>query len=95
MDKKTLEKKGTLVFEKDIYDGFIYLYTKKYYVLDNKMYVSEEHSNANRYTGSNDTYIISDDVKSDLDSKSDFYWYSLGLDDDDIEELERIIKEVE
>lgn len=92
MDNKTLEKKGILVFEKDIYDGFIYLLTKKYYVMDNKMYVSEEHSNANRYTGRNDTYIISDDVKGDLSSKSEFYWYSLGIDDEGIEELEKNIK---
>lgn len=93
MTRTELEKNGILIKEKDIYDGFIYLYTAKYFYYNNKIYLSEIHSNMMRYTGKNNTYCIISDLRSDLEKFDPFFYFDLqyGLDKECLEKLEEII----
>ena len=88
MKKQDIIKEGTKVLEKDFYDGFIYLYTRTFYKVGKSLMCIEEHSNANRYTGKNTSYLVNSDYKADRERYNDFWWMEYGLKADDLKEID-------
>lgn len=74
MTYEELKAKGTLINEQDRYNRGIYEGTSYYYVYNNKLYVREEHTNLNSYTGRTSTYILIDDVAEALKKYNDLYF---------------------
>ncbi len=74
MDYEFLKKNGTFLGEHDIYDGYIYCGTKKYYLYNNILYVREEPDNRTSYRGRTQTYILIDNVKEEVNQKSEMYF---------------------
>ena len=87
MTSEYLKKNGILIEEYDLRDGGIYLGTNSYYLYNNDLYCSEYHSNLNRYTGENRTFLIVDNVKRALDQYNDIYFFDLGLSEEGYEKL--------
>lgn len=74
MTRQNLKNTAVFLGEYDHYDGFIYLYTEEYYYKNDCLYVSEIHSNANRYTGKSETYLVEDRVRESLNKYNELYW---------------------
>ncbi len=89
MTKKELEKDGVLVEESDFYDGEIYLGTRYYFLHKDGLFCSEEHSNLNRYTGENDTFIMCKYL--DIDKTSDI-WFCSFLSEEGVDKLRELVK---
>jgi hypothetical protein len=60
MTYNEIKKIGTKVDERDFYDAGIFCYTKEFWMCPNGLYVREEHSNANKYTGKTSTYLAAE-----------------------------------
>ena len=96
MTKEYLKKNGIFIDEVDHYDGGIYLYTGYFYLIGNSLYCSTEHSNKMRYTGKNSTYIVSDDIRNDLEKYVDDYFtgYPYYISDEGLDKLkEEVLKQ--
>ena len=74
MTYEELKVKGTFINEQDRYGRGIYEGTSYYYVYNNDLYVREEHTNLNHYTGKTSTYILIDNVKEALEKYNDLYF---------------------
>ena len=74
MTYEELKEKGTLIDEKDRYNNGIYEGTSYYYVCNDNLYVREEHTNQNSFTGKTRTYILIDNVKEALEKYNDLYF---------------------
>ena len=66
MTYEELKVKGTFINEQDRYGRGTYEGTSYYYVCNNNLYVREEHTNQNSYTGKTSTYIMIDNVDEAL-----------------------------
>lgn len=93
MNQSKLQEHGILIQEKDHYDGDIYLYTSKIYLFENDLYIAEEHSNQNRYTGENSVYRVVNDVISALCRYNALWWSQIDIDEDALERLKECVKE--
>ena len=92
MTNEYLEKNAVKIDVVDMRDGGIYLGTHTFYLLDNCLYASEYHSNLNRYTGNNKTYILIDDVKRNLEKYNDEYFIcEIGLTEEGYENLLNVL----
>lgn len=74
MTYEELKANGTFINEQDRYGRGIYEGTSYYYVFNNDLYVREEHTNQNSYTGKTDTFILIDNVTETLEKYNRTYF---------------------